>query len=175
MAGSSLWLAEDTIRLQINKSFDIAGYHVVLEKIDDGLFSNYAFVRAKLRIENADGFVDYLYPEKRFYPVKSMPTTESARHVAWHGDLYTSLLDFSADKSEATLRIANKPLVIWIWIGGLLVACTGLWRGIDLLPRANDTSLALPAISVVKPMAGALALSLVLYLLWGAPFFLIYG
>ncbi len=66
-----------------------------------------------------------LCPEKRFYPVQQMPTTEAAIDPGLTRDVYLVL----GDQNEAgawAVRSYYKPLANWIWIGSLIMAFGGL-------------------------------------------------
>ncbi|MEM6663022.1 MAG: cytochrome c-type biogenesis CcmF C-terminal domain-containing protein, partial [Pseudomonadota bacterium] len=66
----------------------------------------------------------YLCPEKRFYPVQRMPTTEAAIDPGLTRDVYLVLGDQSADGAWA-VRSYYKPLANWIWFGSLIMAIGG--------------------------------------------------
>jgi cytochrome c-type biogenesis protein CcmF len=73
-----------------------------------------------------DGVVSQLlYPAKRVYTARQMPTTESA--ILTHGasQLYVTLGD---DRGAAGLvvRMWDKPLVLLIWIGSLVMMAGGV-------------------------------------------------
>jgi cytochrome c-type biogenesis protein CcmF len=46
-------------------------------------------------------------------------------------DLYANLMAFQRDGSNATVHVWIQPFVIWIWIGGGVMACGAV---IALLP-----------------------------------------
>jgi cytochrome c-type biogenesis protein CcmF len=48
-------------------------------------------------------------------------TTPSVRSRA-HNDLYLTLLAFERDGSSATVTVIVEPLVVWIWIGSIIIA-----------------------------------------------------
>jgi cytochrome c-type biogenesis protein CcmF len=66
-----------------------------------------------------------LLPEKRFYPVQRMPTTEAAIDSGLTRDLYVVLGDPQPQGGYA-VRIYVKPFANWIWIGSIVMALGGL-------------------------------------------------
>jgi cytochrome c-type biogenesis protein CcmF len=64
-----------------------------------------------------------LTPEKRFYPVQAMPTTEAAIHSTGLADLYAVIGDPAG--GGWTVRIYHEPLVPWIWAGALIMVAGG--------------------------------------------------
>ena len=64
-------------------------------------------------------------PEKRFYPVAQMPTTEAAIDYNLLRDVYVVIGD-QQDDGGWTVRTYIKPMTNWIWIGCALMALGGL-------------------------------------------------
>jgi cytochrome c-type biogenesis protein CcmF len=69
--------------------------------------------------------VTTLFPEKRFYPVAGMPTTEAAIDLGAFRDLYLVIGDPQAGGGFA-VRGYIKPFANWIWGGALLMALGGI-------------------------------------------------
>jgi cytochrome c-type biogenesis protein CcmF len=69
--------------------------------------------------------IDTLTPEKRFYPVQSMPTTEAAIDRGWTRDLYVAVGD-PQDNGGWAIRTYVKPFANWIWLGTLIMAIGGV-------------------------------------------------
>ncbi|MEX2535317.1 MAG: heme lyase CcmF/NrfE family subunit [Trueperaceae bacterium] len=64
---------------------------------------------------------------------QSAPTPD-VLYTPWH-DLYLSLAgDVSEDQNFVVLRVVQSPLVIWIWLGGLILAFGTVW---SLLPQTK--------------------------------------
>ena len=66
-----------------------------------------------------------LTPEKRFYPVAQMPTTEAAIDYGFFRDVYLVLGDQQPGGGWA-VRSYIKPFANWIWIGALVMAAGGI-------------------------------------------------
>jgi len=66
-----------------------------------------------------------MYPEKRFYPVAKMPTTEAGIDYRFLRDVYVVLGD-TQDGGSWTMRSYLKPFANWIWAGAALMAFGGL-------------------------------------------------
>ena len=66
-----------------------------------------------------------LCPEKRFYPVQQMPTSEAAIDPGLARDVYLVLGDQNAEGAWA-VRSYYKPLANWIWLGSLIMAFGGV-------------------------------------------------
>ena len=66
-----------------------------------------------------------LYPEKRHYPARDQVMTEAGIAPGFLGDLYITLGERLADGSWG-VRINDKPLVRWVWLGALMMAFGGV-------------------------------------------------
>jgi cytochrome c-type biogenesis protein CcmF len=105
-----------------------------------------------------------LVPEKRWYVTAELPMTEIDKHSLLREDLYLILAAFddmqgavSADASAQgiDLQVLIKPLVSWIWYGGLMLT---FGTFIALWPSVDRRRMALEAKSETMPgpaMAGA--------------------
>ena len=65
-----------------------------------------------------------LYPEKRLYEARAQVMTEAGIAAGFTRDLYVTLGEKLPDGSWA-VRINDKPLVRWVWLGALLIALGG--------------------------------------------------
>ena len=61
-------------------------------------------------------------PEKRFYKKPQQPTTEVANRSTLREDLYVVLGSYDQKSELITILAYVNPLVVWIWIGGLVLA-----------------------------------------------------
>ncbi|MNO92241.1 Cytochrome c-type biogenesis protein CcmF [compost metagenome] len=68
-----------------------------------------------------------LTPERRHYSVRTMNMNEPG--IAWglFGDLYVVLGEKMGPDAYA-MRLHHKPLVRWIWLGGMLMMAGGALR-----------------------------------------------
>ena len=46
--------------------------------------------------------------------------------TGWRQDVYVVLDEADLSKNVATLTVFNNPTVVWIWLGGLLLALGGV-------------------------------------------------
>jgi cytochrome c-type biogenesis protein CcmF len=61
-----------------------------------------------------------LSPEKVLFRGQEQPTTEVAIHTTLKEDLYVILAGYGKD--WATFKVLVNPLVVWLWIGGVIMA-----------------------------------------------------
>ncbi len=130
MAGSAL--AQSRVLLLLpGQSTHLAGYDFSLIGFSAGNDGNYDYTRAHINVTKA-GTHTILLPEKRWYPVAEMATTEAAISTNGLRDLYATLGD--QHENGWTMRFYVKPLMPWLWFGAALVGLAAiggaarLWR-----------------------------------------------
>ena len=101
----------------------IAGYEFIMADIGEFEGPNYTSRKAEFRVERNGDLIAKLYPEKRYYPVQDMPTTEAAIHGTWLSDLYLVLGDPVGPGTA--IRAHHNPLVPWIWGGAAILVLGG--------------------------------------------------
>jgi len=119
------WEVEDIRTLKIGESFPLQAYEIRLDAVEGFEGPNYAGQRGVFTLSKDGAEVAKMYPEKRFYTVQSMPTTEAAIDQNLLRDVYVVLGDKQDDGSWA-VRSYVKPFTNWIWIGVLVLAIGGL-------------------------------------------------
>jgi len=124
IAALTAWQSEDIRVLRSGESYPLGNYRITLVEVRDEEGPNYQTARAALEVRRGGDLVAVLAPEKRFYPVAQMPTTEAAMHHSLARDLYLVLGD-PQDGGGYAVRSYIRPLVNWIWIGAGLMALGG--------------------------------------------------
>jgi cytochrome c-type biogenesis protein CcmF len=98
---------------------------------------NYAAIQARVFVLDDRGQASVLRPQIRFYDKQPKDrSTEVAIRSRLRDDVYLILAGEDKDRSVAIQAIVS-PLLIWIWIGGGVMAVGGL---ICLLPRNGQAS-----------------------------------
>ena len=80
-------------------------------------------------------------PEKRFYKKPKQPTTEVANRSTLREDLYLVLGSYDPQSKLATILAYVNPLVVWIWLGGVVIAFGTL---IAVWPSAAERRVEVP-------------------------------
>ncbi|BFU60387.1 MULTISPECIES: heme lyase NrfEFG subunit NrfE [Rodentibacter] len=75
-----------------------------------------------------------IIPERRYYDVRTMTMSEVGLNGGFWGDLYIVMGD-ALGKGEFTFRLHYKPLIRWLWIGGVLMALGALCSALSLCPK----------------------------------------
>jgi cytochrome c-type biogenesis protein CcmF len=125
VAAMNAWKVEDIRVLKAGESYDLGSYSVTLNKVDEVKGPNYLSTMADMTVSRGGAVVAHLFPEKRFYPVAQMPTTEAAIDYGLLRDLYLVIGDAQKDGGWA-VRSYIEPLANWLWGGAGLMALGGL-------------------------------------------------
>ena len=120
MIASGLFQSVHTVSMRIGDRIDAGGYTVTLRELADTDGANYDARTARFSVSKHGTLLDELAPEKRFYTVRNMATTEVAIRSVMRGDLYIVMGDEPGDGSVVT-RIFWNPLVSWIWLGWMVL------------------------------------------------------
>ena len=116
---AGFYSSEVTIRLSEGESYTFRGLHITFESLLEAPEENYIVSRAKMRLID-DDTTFYLLPEKRYYPNRQMTMTEAAISAGFWHDIYVALGQ-PLDTGAWSVRLQYKPLVRWIWGGGILM------------------------------------------------------
>ena len=126
MIGTSVWKTERIESLVPGQTVEIAGFEVTFDGVEDVQGPNWIAERGLLTVRRDGDFVTVLGPEKRFYPVAGMPTTEAAIRTTMLSDLYAAIGDGPDARGRWVVRLWHHPLVPWIWVGAIVMSLGGL-------------------------------------------------
>jgi cytochrome c-type biogenesis protein CcmF len=125
IAGLTAWTVDDIRVAQIDTPFDVGSYTLTLTDVQELRGPNYLSTTGFVTLAKDGSEIAKMTPEKRFYPVAQMPTTEAAIDYNLLRDVYVVIGD-QQDNGGWTVRTYIKPMTNWIWIGCALMALGGL-------------------------------------------------
>ena len=120
-----VWADEEVDRLKLGESISVAGYEFTLESVDRARGPNFISETGRVVIERNGERVAMLNPEQRMYPVERNNTTEGAMEISALRILYAAKGEGNPEQGWV-ISVYYHPLVIWIWIGALMMAFGGL-------------------------------------------------
>lgn len=127
---TSLYSIQRDLRMEPGDQVVVAGYQFEFKGISPVQGPNYIADQALIVVTKNDHFVDELRPEKRRYTASGQTMTEAAIGSGLMRDLYVALGEPLKGDAWA-IRVYVKPFVLWIWLGGLLIAVGGLLAALD--------------------------------------------
>ena len=119
------WSVEDIRVAREGESFALGPNTVTLMAVERAQGPNYQAEVATFRVTGSNGREMLLRPEKRFYTVAQMPTTEAAIGYGLWRDIYLVLGDPQEGGGWA-VRSYIKPFANWIWGGAMMMAFGGM-------------------------------------------------
>jgi len=126
ITGSSVWQKEKITKMQINNEIQINKYNILFDGIKEIKGPNYIAIKGIFLVyDDKKNIITKLKPENRFYPITTIFTSEVSIHTNLFRDLYIVLGEGNLNDGW-TVKIYYNPLVIWIWIGALIIFIGGL-------------------------------------------------
>jgi cytochrome c-type biogenesis protein CcmF len=125
------WSTETIVTARQGTEMSVGRYTARLESIKPRSGPNYTEQVATLSLWCAGQSAGTLESAKRFYPARGTPTTEAGIFTRGFDQIYVSVGEIGTDGTVG-LRLYDKPLVLLIWIGSVLMAAGG---GLSLTDR----------------------------------------
>jgi len=125
VAGSSGFSLEREITLKQGESMDIGRYRLVFRGLDATRESNHDRVWANISVLNQGKPVTELQPARKHFLRDNQPISRAVMRTTLREDLYVILTGADVDRGtslhQATLKVLVRPLVLWMWIGSLVM------------------------------------------------------
>jgi len=125
MSGAGGWKVESIQTMKPGETITVSGYDYRFDGATSSKGPNYSVIAGSFTVFKDGQEFTVLKPEKRFYPVTQMPTTEAAIHTTLMGDLYAVIGDEEGTDGSFVTRIYYNPLVVWMWIGTVVMMFGG--------------------------------------------------
>src|SRR5262245_8505146 len=122
IAASSMFRTEVQQTLKVGDEMQVGRYTLRYDRIDTQEDGHLSRLAAVLPVFLDGRQIDTLRPEKRFYKKPKQPTTEVANRSTLREDLYVVLGSYDPQSKLVTIQAYVNPLVVWIWLGGLILA-----------------------------------------------------
>jgi cytochrome c-type biogenesis protein CcmF len=142
------WGTESIGMLKVGESLTSGRYTVTLEAVTPRTGPNYREDAARFRIVADGRELKPVEAMKRIYTARAMPTTEAGIRTVGLGQAYISLGE-PDDSGAIAVKLHDKPLILLIWIGALVMAAGGALSLTDrrfrlAAPRRTAAPAALP-------------------------------
>jgi cytochrome c-type biogenesis protein CcmF len=135
ITASSIFSSDREATLTARQSLELGDYSVRFDELN-ALEEPHRFViEALVTVQKNGRSLGQMNPRLNFYQNRDEPVPTPAVRTRALNDLYISMLAFERDGSNITLHVMLKPLVGWIWLGGLVVALGALVGALPLQAR----------------------------------------
>ena len=122
IAGSMTYSVEREATLGLNEQMSVGNYLVRFEGLHGAQQPTHFRVEADFRVFRGTHELGILSPALKFFPTQQSPVGRAVHRSTLTEDIYLILSGFSeVDKNQATLKVLVRPLVVWMWIGGVVI------------------------------------------------------
>jgi len=123
IAGSMTYSSEKDATLAVNQTLDIGNYKIKFEGLQGSQQPTHFRVEGAFRVYHNGSDEGVVTPALKFFPTQQSPIGRAVHQSSLSEDIYLILSGFSeVDRNHATLKVMVRPLVIWMWIGGFVIA-----------------------------------------------------
>jgi cytochrome c-type biogenesis protein CcmF len=137
IAGSMTYSREREATLGLKQSLSVGDYRVQFEGLRGTQQPTHLRVEGSFRVYHRGQDEGLLQPALKFFPTQQSPIGRAVHLSNLDEDIYLILSGFSeVDRNQATIKVLVRPLVVWMWIGGFIIAIGTL---ICILPMAKPT------------------------------------
>ena len=147
---AAAWSTEGIGVMKPGDSLTSGRYRVVLESIAPRTGPNWRAEVARFQVYSDGRELGPVEASKRVYIARAMPTTEAGIRTDGLSQAYVSLGEPEGDGSIA-VRLYDKPLILLIWIGALVMAFGGALSLTDRRFRVAAPKRAAPIRASVQP------------------------
>ena len=123
IAGSMTYSLEKEATLALKQELQIGNYRILFEGLKGSRQPTHFRVEGAFRVFHNGSDDGILTPALKFFPTQQSPIGRAVHQSSLSEDIYLILSGFSElDRNHATLKALVRPLVIWMWIGGFVIA-----------------------------------------------------
>ncbi|QEL23023.1 heme lyase CcmF/NrfE family subunit [Bosea sp. F3-2] len=146
---AAAWSSEAITVLKPGERLTSGRYTIVLEGVTPRTGPNFRAEVARFQLFSGDRELAPLEASKRIYTARSMPTTEAGIRTDGLSQAYVSLGE--AQDGGVAVRLYDKPLILLIWIGSIIMALGGGLSLTDRRFRLAAPKRAAPAVAAPQP------------------------
>lgn len=136
-AMSSYFGSELGVRLAPQQSQQLGQFEFHYDRFSNEIGPNFTAEVAFFSVSKQGKPYAEILPERRYYDVRTMTMSEVGLDAGFWGDLYIVMGD-NLGKGEFTFRLHYKPLIRWLWLGGILMTLGALCSAINLKRKRDE-------------------------------------
>ncbi len=143
ITGEALFKEEHQATLRRGQAVAVGPYQVRFEGLSSEMAAAKERHTASVGVYLAERRIATLQPEYNLHYRAGQYVSEVAIRSTLREDVYIAVTDIAADGSAVTLHVLLNPLMVWLWVGGvlmLLATAAALWpeRSSMPLPAAGS-------------------------------------
>jgi len=154
ITASETWQEEKQLIMRPGDTESVGGFDLTFMGAREVPGPNYTALAGAFVVFRDGQPVTVLHPEARTFNSPPMETTEAAIRTTLAGDLYTVVGEPDGQGGFA-VRLYYKPLVVWIWLGTLMMAIGGIISLSDRRHRIGAPARKRAAAAANPALAGA--------------------
>jgi len=121
--GAAAWGTEKIVAVKPGATISLSGYDLTYEGLRQEPGPNYRAIVATFTVREGGVVIGAMRPSKRTFSAREMTTNEAALMMRGASQLYLSIGDEEA--GGLAIRLYYKPLVLLIWLGGIVMMLGG--------------------------------------------------
>jgi len=123
IAGSMSYSVERQATLSVGESLAVGRYRIQFEGLRGAQQPTHYRVEGVFRISSNGNESGTFSPALKFFPNQEAPVGRAVFRSTFTEDIYLILSGFSeVGQNRATLKVLIRPLLVWIWLGGVIIA-----------------------------------------------------
>jgi cytochrome c-type biogenesis protein CcmF len=123
IAGSMSYSIEREATMALKQHLQVGNYRIQFEGLKGSQQPTHFRVEGAFRVFHNGNHEGIMNPALKFFPTQQSPVGRAVHQSSLSEDIYLILSGFSElDRNQATLKVLVRPLVIWMWIGGFVIA-----------------------------------------------------
>ncbi|MBA4109234.1 MAG: c-type cytochrome biogenesis protein CcmF [Leptothrix sp. (in: Bacteria)] len=144
--------------MSVGQTAQVGPYQLRLEALEAFEAGNHSGVRATVVVLDEGKPIASLHPESRNYTTQEMTVAAPDIDTSWRRDVYVAMGQ-SLGPTTWAMRLQFKPMMVWVWIGFLMMSAGGVlaaWRRLPKpAPHALDVPDIMPASAAVPALTEA--------------------
>jgi cytochrome c-type biogenesis protein CcmF len=107
----------------VNQELQVGNYRIQFAGLTGSQQPTHFRVEGAFHVFHNGSDTGILRPALKFFPTQQSPIGRAVHQSSLSEDIYLILSGFSeVDRNHATLKVLVRPLVVWMWIGGFVIA-----------------------------------------------------
>jgi cytochrome c-type biogenesis protein CcmF len=121
IAASQSWGTRREVRLARNQTVVVSGHAITYLGSQVDQSAQKTTLKARIRVRHHGDDLGVYAPAISTFPGSNQGIGTPSVHVGLTYDVYLSLLNAPDDSGRITLQVLVNPLILWLWLGGLVM------------------------------------------------------